>query len=235
MTDLPRLYAAVACNWCQRNRVALHAKGVEVELIEIDLVRRPEWFRKKESSGSVPLLETEDGAFHGSAIINEYLEERWPEPTLLPGSPGERAQARMWIAWWNRGPTPQYEELLMNVRPERQDDARERLEASLRECEERLAARGYAGAYWYGDRLGLVDIGAAAVFDRFVGLRHFHDFDIPEELGRVRAWRDTLLADPHVQATSPGDAALIEVFAGYRGVLAKAAAAGIEAAVSGGD
>jgi len=235
MTDLPRLYTAVACNWCQRNRVAFHAKGVETELVEIDLVSRPEWFRKKASGGSVPLLETEDGAFHGSAIINEYLEERWPEPTLLPGSPAERAEARMWIAWWNRAPTPQYEELLMNVRPERHDGHRERLLASLRECEERLAARGHAGAYWHGDRLGLVDVGAAAVFVRFVGLRHFHDFDIPPELGRVRAWRDTLLADPHVRATSPADTALIDVFTGYRDVLAKAAAAGIEVAVSGGD
>jgi glutathione S-transferase len=235
VAELPKLYSAVACNWCHRCRVLFDAKGVEVEVVDIDLVRRPEWFRNKASGGSVPLLETEDGAFHGSAIINEYAEERWPEPALLPGSARERAEARMWIAWWNAGPTPHYEELLMNVRPERQDGHRARLEASLRECEERLASRGYGGGYWHGDRLGLVDASAAPVFDRFVGLRHFHDFDIPQELGRVRAWRDHLLADPHVQATSPGEEALLQVLSGYRDVLGKAAAAGIEVAVSGGD
>ena len=235
MANVPTLYSAIACNWCHRCRVVFHTKGVGAEVIEIDLVRRPEWFQKKASGGSVPLLESEDGAFHGSAIINEYVEERWPEPQLLPGSPRERAEARMWIAWWNRGPTPHYEELLMNVRPERQDDHREKLEASLRECEERLAARGYRGGYWHGDELGLVDASAAPVFDRFVGLRHFHDFDVPKELGRVREWRDRLLSDPHLQATSPGEEALLEVFAGYREVLAKVAAAGVEVPVSGGD
>ena len=235
MTDVPTLYSATACNWCHRCRVVLHAKSVPVEVIDVDLVRRPEWFRKKASGGSVPLLESEDGAFHGSAIINEYVEERWPERPLLPESPRERAEARMWIAWWNRGPTPHYAELLMNVRPERQDAHREKLEASLRACEERLAARGFQGGYWHGDALGLVDASAAPVFDRFVGLRHFHGFDVPQELGRVRAWRDQLLADPHLQATTPGEAALLEVFAGYRDVLTKVAAAGIEVAVSGGD
>ena len=95
--------------------------------------------------------------------------------------------------------------------------------------------RGYDGGYWHGDSLGLVDASAAPVFDRFVGLREFHDFEIPESLGRVRAWRDALAADPHVRATSPGDEALLDTFRDYRAVLAKAAAAGIEVPVSGGD
>ena len=95
VADLPKLYSAIACNWCHRSRMVFHAKGIEAEVVEIDLVRRPEWFRKKASGGSVPLLESEDGAFHGSAIINEYAEERWPEPQLLPETPRERADARM--------------------------------------------------------------------------------------------------------------------------------------------
>ncbi len=235
MADAPTLYTARACNFCHRSRIAFAAKGVEPELVEIDLVKRPSWFRDKASGGSVPLLECKDGAFHGSAIINEYVEERWPEPTLLPGSPAERAEARMWIHWWNRAPTPRYEELLMNVRPKREDELRERLLSALVECEERLVARGYGGGYWHGASLGLVDASAAPVFDRFVGLRHFHDVDVPEELGRVRAWRDHLLADEVVQRCSPGEDALLEVFSGYRDVLAKAAEAGIEVPVSGGD
>ena len=233
MSDRPTLYTAIPCNFCQRVKIALHAKGVEFESVEIDLVRRPAWYRDKASGGSVPLLENEDGAFYGSAIINEYVEERWPEPQLLPEDPAERAAARMFIDWWNRrGPTAPYEERLMNVREEREKDVEARLVQSLEECERRLEQRGHAGGYWDGRSLGLVDCSAAPVFVRFAGLRHFHGFEIPAELTRVRAWHDTLLADPHVQATAPDEGELLSMLTDYRSVLKKAAEAGIEVPVS---
>ncbi len=63
------LYSAIACNYCHRVRAVLAAKGVAAEVVEIDLVRRPEWYRKKASRGSVPLLEAEGRGLHGSAVI----------------------------------------------------------------------------------------------------------------------------------------------------------------------
>ena len=233
MSGRPTLYTAIPCNFCQRVKIALSAKGVEFDSVEIDLVRRPAWYREKASGGSVPLLETEEGAFHGSAIINEYVDERWPDPPLLPTDPAERAAARMFIDWWNReGPTAPYEERLMNVREEREKKVEARLVESLEECERRLEQRGYEGGYWNGRGLGLVDASAAPVFVRFAGLRHFHGFEIPEELGRVREWHDALLADPHVQATAPDEGELLSMLDDYRVVLKKAADAGIEVPVS---
>ncbi len=233
MSDQPTVYSAIPCNFCQRVKIALSAKGVTFESVEIDLVRRPAWYRKKASGGSVPLLEHEGGAFHGSAIINEYVDERWPDPPLLPSDPGERAAARMFIDWWNRkGPTAPYEERLMNVREEREKDVDARLVDSLEECERRLEERGYEGGYWDGQGLGLVDCSAAPVFVRFAGLRHFHGFEIPDGLTRVRAWHDALLADPHVQATAPDEDELLSMLTDYRVVLKKAADAGIEVPVS---
>ena len=73
------------------------------------------------------------------------------------------------------------------------------------------------------------------MFVRFAGLRHFHGIDIPESCGRVRAWRDVLLEDPHVQATSPGEVELLAAYESYLDVLGKAAAAGIEVRVAKGD
>jgi len=230
-----KLYTSLACNFCHRNRVTFHAKGVDVDLVEIDLLRRPPWFAEKASGGRVPLLECEHGPIFGSATINEYIEDRWPEPPMLPAAAGERAAERMWINWWNAVPTPQYEELLMNVRPERDEELRKTLDATLRLCEHKLEEHGYDGGYWTAGRLGLADASAAPVFDRFVGLRELQGFDIPEECGRVRAWRDTLLEDPHVRATSAGDESLLETLRDYRKVLTKAAQAGIHPPVSGAD
>ena len=142
----------------------------------------------------------------------------------------------MFIDWWNRkGPTAPYEERLMNVRPEREKALEARLVEALAECEQRLERRGYKGGYWDGQRLGLVDAAAAPVFVRFVGLRHFHGFEIPEQLRLVRSWHDTLLADPHVKSTAPDEALLLSMLSEYRVVLKQAADAGIEVAVSGGD
>ena len=235
----PRLYRAITCNFCQRAEIAFAAKGVEIELVDIDLVRRPAWFREKASAGSVPLLEWDELEIHPSPVINEFVEERWAEPPLFPEDPGERATARMWIEWWNEGPCPAYERRLMNVRPERDAALTAALLDQLGELEARLARRGYTGGYWGRprgeDRLGVVDATAAPMFVRFAGLRHFHDLDVPEELERVRAWRDTLVADPSVAATSPDEDELLATYAAYREVLAKAAAAGIEVPVARGD
>ena len=56
--------------------------------------------------------------------------------------------------------------------------------------------------------------------------------EIPEELGRTRAWRDALLADPHVAATSPDEGELLAMYSAYREVLTEAAAAGIDVPVA---
>ena len=73
------------------------------------------------------------------------------------------------------------------------------------------------------------------MFVRFVGLRHFHGFDVPEHLSRVRAWRDTLVSDPIVMATSPEEAPLLAAYEAYLTVLSHAAAAGVDVPVAKGD
>jgi glutathione S-transferase len=231
----PTLYRAITCNFCHRSEIAFAAKHVEIDTVDIDLVDRPDWFMTKPSKGSVPLLEWDTLTIHPSNVINEWIDERWPEPPLFPVDPAERAAARMWIEWWNDGPCPAYERRLMNVRPERDEPLEAALVDHLTEMERRLDARGYTGGYWGGDSLGIVDATAAPMFVRFAGLRHFHGFDVPEHLGHVRAWRDTLVADPIVAATSPDESRLLGAYEGYLKVLGRAAAAGIEVPVAKGD
>ena len=231
----PTLYRAITCNFCHRSEIALAAKGVEFDAVDIDLVHRPKWFRTKASGGSVPLFEWGELEIHPSTVINEYIEERWPDPPLFPADTVERAAARMWIEWWNETPCPAYERRLMSVRPERDEALTDALMGHLREMEQRLADRGYEDGYWHGDALGVVDATAAPMWVRFVGLRHFYGIDIPDELHRVRAWRDTLVADPAVRATSPDEDELLTTYAGYLRVLGRAAEAGIEVPVAKGD
>jgi len=45
--------------------------------------------------GEVPVLLDDDVKVFDSTVILEYIEERWPTPALLPGTPAERARVRM--------------------------------------------------------------------------------------------------------------------------------------------
>src|SRR3954469_19968434 len=89
------LYDAPRCPYCARVRIVLAEKGVEYEVVEIDLDDRPAWLYEKNPLGKVPVLEEDGWALPESTVIMEYLEERYPEPPLLPEDPGDRARARL--------------------------------------------------------------------------------------------------------------------------------------------
>jgi glutathione S-transferase len=91
------LYDAARCPYCARARIVLAEKGVEYETVELDLDDRPSWIYEKNATGRVPVLEEGDWLLPESAVIMEYLEERYPAPALLAVDAAERALARLWI------------------------------------------------------------------------------------------------------------------------------------------
>jgi glutathione S-transferase len=91
------LYDAARCPYCARVRIVIVEKRIEIETIEIDLNDRPAWIYEKNSTGRVPVVEEDAWTLPESAVIMEYLEERYPEPPLLPADPADRALARLQI------------------------------------------------------------------------------------------------------------------------------------------
>ena len=90
-----KLIDALRCPYCARVRIALAEKGIDHEVVAIDLSNRPQWLIElNPPSGRVPVLD--DGfVLPESEVIMAYLDERYPEPPLLPADPGERARARL--------------------------------------------------------------------------------------------------------------------------------------------
>ncbi len=81
-----------------RLRIALGLKGLSFEQRTIDLrtgaQRAPEWLARN-PQGLVPALELDDGTFLTQSLaILEWLEERYPDPPLLPAGPEARAAVR---------------------------------------------------------------------------------------------------------------------------------------------
>jgi glutathione S-transferase len=91
-----KLIDAPRCPYCARVRIALAEKGLAYEGVEIDLQNRPAWLHELNASGRVPVLE--DGfVLPESAVIMGYLEDRYPDPPLLPDDPVERARAHLLV------------------------------------------------------------------------------------------------------------------------------------------
>lgn len=91
------LYDADRCPYCARVRIVLAEKDVEYEPVAIDLSNRPAWLYEKNPLGKVPVLEEDGFVLPESAVIMQYLEERYPEPPLLPADPADRAIVRLAI------------------------------------------------------------------------------------------------------------------------------------------
>jgi glutathione S-transferase len=96
-----KLIDAQRCPYCARVRIVLAEKGLDYDTLEIDLSDRPAWVYELNVTGRVPILD--DGfVLPESEVIMEYLEERFPEPALLPSDPAARARARLLVHRFDR-------------------------------------------------------------------------------------------------------------------------------------
>ena len=128
------LYDAARCPYAARVRIVLGEKGIPYEPVEIELADRPAWLYAKNPSGRVPVLEEEGGlVLPESRVIMEYLEERFPEPALMPADPAERALVRLAIDRHADLADPYYDVLRGAGSGERLDPALEALDRKLAE------------------------------------------------------------------------------------------------------
>jgi glutathione S-transferase len=139
------LYDAPRCPYCARVRIVLAEKGIEADVVEIDLSDRPAWIYEKNPTGRVPVVEEADGVpLPESAVIMEFLEERYPEPPLLPPDPADRAAVRL-LVFRDHDLTDPYYAFRRG-----EEGAREELEAALRRFDALLGERPYLGGAEYG-------------------------------------------------------------------------------------
>ena len=139
------LYDAARCPYCARARIVLAEKGIEVETVEIDLSDRPAWLYEKNPTGRVPVIEEDDGRpVPESAVIMEFLEERYPDPALLPPDPADRALVRLLIFRDHELTDPYY------ALRRGENGAAEQFDAALAKLDVQLFERDYLGGAEYG-------------------------------------------------------------------------------------
>jgi glutathione S-transferase len=138
------LYNAARCPYAARARIVLAEKGLEVETVEIDLSDRPAWLYEKNPAGRVPVIEEDGGEpLPESTVIMEFLEERYPEPALLPTDPADRAAVRLLI-FRDKDLTDPYYALRRE-----EEGAAEEFDAALARLDVRLYDHDYLGGAEY--------------------------------------------------------------------------------------
>jgi pyrimidodiazepine synthase len=188
------LYNAERCPYAARARIVFAEKGLELEVVEIDLSDRPDWLYEKNPKGRVPVIEEDGWCLAESAVIMEYLEERYPEPALLPDDPADRAAVRMLI-FRDGDLTGPYYALRRG-----EGGAEEKLDASLDRFDSALAERPYLG----GAEFGLADI---AFVPWFLRARDMLGVDL-DRFPAVADWLARLEERPSIAAETQLVAAL---------------------------
>jgi glutathione S-transferase len=141
------LYDADRCPYCARVRIVLAEKRLEYETVAVDLDDRPAWIYEKNPLGRVPVLEEDTFVLAESAVIDEYLEDRYPEPALWPADPADRALGRMLVFRFDELSRPYY------ALRRGQEGAGERFDAALAELDGVLESQ----AFLSGREFGLAD------------------------------------------------------------------------------
>jgi len=130
-----------------------------------------------------------DGVIYESAIINEYLEEKYPQVPLMPSDPVWRSRARIWIDYCNTRVQAAAGYIAHDYEVEK---SKERLRGYLENLNKEMRDREYiAGNY------SLADITYVPFFCRL----QRYQTTIGSDLPHLKAWMERLLDRPAIAST----------------------------------
>lgn len=189
-----KLYDFPQSPYCQKVRLVLAEKELSFEKAFVDLMKNeqksPDMLRLN-PYGKVPVLVDEGEAIYDSTVINEYLEDEYPHPPLMPADSGERARVRMFEDFADNSFTAQGGLLAAELRKaaEQVDQDRvQRYRADLIRVLEFLE-RQLEGKDYIAGEFSLADL---AFIPRMLQLPQL-GVEIPARLRNVLAWTDRLL------------------------------------------
>lgn len=196
-----KLYDFKSSPNCQRVKVVLAEKHLPYEIVPVDLTKKeqkaPEYL-KMNPYGKVPVLTDDATVLYESLVINEYLEEKYPNPPLMPKDPAKKAKARILVDYGMAHFDSAYQKLRMELMKDAKeqsqpivDGAKNDLKKLLQRFEDELGDQQYL----LGD-FSLVDADLIPRFTRLEGFGVLPDPALPR-LGKYLA---RMKARPSVKA-----------------------------------
>jgi len=159
------LYNANLSPYASRVRIAIYAKNLPVEIVTPPGGTGTPEYKKLNPTGKVPALEVDGQVIAESEVINEYLEDRFPTPSLRPADPLARARMRTISRFGDLYLSPPLGALFAQMNPATRDAklVAEKL-GELATKLDQLEQLVVAGPYAAGAELTLADCSLAPLF-----------------------------------------------------------------------
>jgi len=194
-----KIYGLPLSTYCAKVQIVLRHKGVEYEMLSPPDGYASDAYRQIVPMGTIPGMVDGDVVLSESEAINEYIEERWPEPAMLFGGPADRAHIRTLSRIHDTWIEPNVRALYPQVKQTDRDLAlcHEKIDQFHRRLSE-FAKQATPGPYIAGESLSLADCAWPTTFVHAEML--FDVFDRKLEMpDRLVDWRDALDIHPAVQ------------------------------------
>jgi glutathione S-transferase len=179
-----KLYDFKSSPNCQRVKIVLAEKNLPYDIVPIDLREQEQKtpaYLKLNPYGKVPVLTDDETVLYESCIINEYLNEKYPSPPLMPADPGKRAKARILIDYGLAHLDGPYQKLRMEVTKEQKEQNQQVIDTAksdLRKLLQRLEEELGDQPYLLGD-FSLADADLLPRFTRLEGFGVLPDASLP--------------------------------------------------------
>ena len=194
------LYSGTTCPFSQRCRIVLYEKGMDFQIIDVDLMNKPEDLAVMNPYNRVPVLVERDLILYESNIINEYIDERFPHPQLMPADPVMRARARLFLFRFEQ-------ELFSHVLTLENGPTRniEKARVYIRENLIQIAPIFSKQKYMLGDEFSMLDVAIAPLLWRL----ECYEIQLPKQAAPLLKYAERLFGrQPFIDSMTPAEKAM---------------------------
>jgi stringent starvation protein A len=193
------LYSGTTCPYSHRCRIVLFEKGMDFEVIDVDVANKPDDLIELSPDNRLPVLIERDLRLDIANIINEYIDERFPHPQLMPADPVMRARARLFL--YN------FEEQLFahieDIEKDTKNAAKAR--AAIRDGLTMIAPIFNKQPYMLGEEFSMVDVAIAPLLWRL----NYYEIVLPKQAAALLKYAERIFSRPaYIEAMTPSEKAM---------------------------
>lgn len=196
------LYSGITCPFSQRCRFVLFEKGMDFEIKDVDIFNKPEDLAVMNPYNQVPVLVERDLILYESNIINEYIDERFPHPQLMPGDPVMRGRGRLVLHRMEK-------ELFSLVQTLENADSTNKEQAKAREAIGNgltlLAPAFSKNKYILGDEFSMIDVALSPLLWRL----DYYDIKLGKSAAPLLKYAERIFQrEAFIEALTPAEKAM---------------------------
>ncbi len=181
------LYSGTTCPFSQRCRNVLYEKGMDFQIVDVDLHNKPEDLAVMNPYNQVPVLVERDLILYESNIINEYIDDRFPHPQLMPADPVMRARARLFLYRFEH-------EMFIHVETLEKGNQRsaDKSRAAIRDNLAQIAPVFAKQKYMLGDEFSMLDVAIVPLLWRL----DYYDIQLAKQAAPLMKYAERLFSRP---------------------------------------